>query len=133
MAVHKRRKGIAIVETKKGILLVAGRDKIFIFPGGGAEWWESRKIATIRELKEETGLKTKSIKYLFNYIGFPWHAHSGKLIQNHAKVFLVEAEGMPKAQHEIKYIAYWKPESKIKLASGAKVVLERYLKEFRGR
>ncbi len=45
---NKRRKGVAIVDTNKGILVVAGRSKKFILPGGGAKKWESRKKATIR-------------------------------------------------------------------------------------
>ena len=60
-----RRKGVAIVDTPKGILVVAISD-IFILPGGGAKPWENRKKAAIRELYEETGLRTKKIKYLFN-------------------------------------------------------------------
>ena len=57
--IRLRRKGVAIVDTDKGILLVAGRSKKFMLPGDGAKGWESRKKATIRELYEETGLKTK--------------------------------------------------------------------------
>ena len=64
-----RRKGIAIVHTKKGILVVAGRSKKYILPGGGAKKGESRQKAAIRELYEETGLKAKSSKYLFKYVG----------------------------------------------------------------
>ena len=73
--IYKRRKGVAIVDTDKGILVVAGRNKKFILPGGGAERLESRKKATIRELYEETGLRTRNITYLFRYVGGKWHAH----------------------------------------------------------
>ncbi len=73
----KRRKGVAIVDTNKGILVVARVNRKFALPGGGAEKWESREKATIRELYEETGLKTKNITYLFRYIGSKWHTHSG--------------------------------------------------------
>ena len=45
-----RRKGVAIVHTNKGILVVSGRRKIFMLPGGGADRGESRRKATIREL-----------------------------------------------------------------------------------
>jgi len=127
----KRRKGVAIVDTNKGILVVAGRSKKFILPGGGAEKWESRKKATIRELYEETGLKTKNITYLFRYVGSKWHAHRGVSIRNHAKVFLVEAEGMPKPKHEIRYIAFWKPQSNVNITSGTKKVIEKYLTEYK--
>lgn len=123
----KRRKGVAIVDTSKGILIVAGRNKKFTLPGGGANKRESRKRATIRELYEETNLKTKSIKYLFRYVGKKWHTFNGKLLRNHTKVFLVKTEGFPKPRSEIKYISYWKPNSKLNISSGTKVVIERYL------
>jgi|SRR3989344_4432028 len=122
-----RRKGSAIVDTPKGILVVAGRGKKFILPGGGAEKWESRKKATIRELYEETNLKTKSIKYLFSYVGSKWYDHHGKPIRNHAKVFLVKAEGIPKPKHEIKYIDFYKTGSNLHITGGTKKVIEKYL------
>lgn len=125
--VFRRRKGVAIVQTSKGILVVAGRSKRFMLPGGGAEKWESRKKATIRELREETGLRARRIEYLFRYVGNTWRAHSGKIVRNYAKVFLVQAEGTPRPRHEIKYVAYWKPGSKLSLASGTKAVLSKYL------
>lgn len=124
--VSKRRKGVAIVDTPEGILLVAGRSKHFMLPGGGAEWWESRKKATIRELYEETGLKTKSINYLFRYIGGKWHTHRGGLVRNHTKVFLVETEGVPRPRNEIKYVSYWKPNCNLKITSGTKVIITKY-------
>lgn len=122
-----RRKGIAIVHTNKGILVVAGRDKRFMLPGGGAGRAESRKHAAIRELYEETALKTSSIRYLFSYVGNKWHNHKNQVVRNHAKVFLVAAHGIPRPRHEIKHIAFWKPKSKLNISSGARVVLERYL------
>ncbi len=126
-----RRKGAAIVDTQKGILVVAGRSKRFILPGGGAEKRESRKKATVRELYEETGLKTRSIKYLFSYVGSKWHTHNGRLIRNHAKVFLVKAEGTPRPRHEIKHIGFYKEGSSLHLNSGTKKVIEKYLNEFK--
>lgn len=126
----KRRKGIAIVETKKGIL-VGAIHGTFILPGGGAERWESRKKAAIRELYEETGLKTKKIKYLFEDVGIKWKDHCGRIIRNHSKVFLVEAEGIPKPRHEIKKIAFYNPESKIKMGEGSKTIIEKYLKDYK--
>jgi len=126
-----RRKGVAIVDTSEGILVVAIRNKRFTLPGGGAEKWESRKKATIRELYEETGLKTKNITYLFRYVGSKWYTHKGKLTRNHAKVFLVETEGHPKPRHEIKYIRFWKPNYNIPITNGTKKVIEKYLKGYK--
>src|SRR3989344_4544949 len=64
-----RRRGTAIVDTPKGILVCSGRRKIFLLPGGGTERKskESRRKAAMRELREETGLKAYSSKYLFTY------------------------------------------------------------------
>ena len=127
---YKRRKGVAIVDTPKGILVVAGRSKKFILPGGGAKRGESRKHAAIRELYEETGLKTKRAKYLFSYVGKKWHTRKG-FVRNYAKVFLIEAYGKPKPRNEIKYIAFWKPGSKIHITTGTKKIIEKYLKEYK--
>ena len=126
-----RRKGVTIVDSKKGILVVAGRSKKFMLPGGGAERWESRKKAAIRELYEETGLQTKKITYLFRYIGGKWHAHNGKLVRNHAKVFLIESEGNPRPRHEIKYIGFWKEDSNLHLTRGTKKIIEKYFEEYK--
>jgi len=52
----KRRRGTAIVDTSRGILVVSHGNRTFYLPGGGAEKGESQKNAAIRELKEETGL-----------------------------------------------------------------------------
>lgn len=126
--IPRRRKGIAIVDTPKGIVLVAQKSKIFMFPGGGAERWETRKKAAIRELYEETGLKTKRIKYLFSYIGGIWKPRSGKAARNHIKVFLIDAIGVPKPRSEILYIGFWKPKSKMKLTKTTTGIIEKYLK-----
>ncbi|MFA5888371.1 MAG: NUDIX domain-containing protein [Candidatus Nanoarchaeia archaeon] len=126
-----RRKGAAIVDTPKGIVVVAGHSKKFMLPGGGAELWESRKKAAIRELYEETGLKTKSITYLFRYTGKKWHSGT-KPIRNHTKVFLIESDGEPRPRHEIKHVAFWKPGSKIYLTTGTRMLIDKYLQEFKG-
>jgi 8-oxo-dGTP diphosphatase len=123
-----RRKGVALVDSKKGILVVSGRSKIFSLPGGGANKNESRKHATIRELEEETGLKTKSIKYLLSYKGKRWHNHKGISVINYVKVFLVKAEGEAKPKNEIKYIFWWKPDSKINISERTKKIIDEYLK-----
>jgi 8-oxo-dGTP diphosphatase len=129
---HKRRKGTAIVDTSKGILVVAGRSKRFILPGGGANKSETRRKAAIRELYEETGLKTKSIKYLFSYVGSKWRIHNGTYVRNHAKVFLVNTYGTPRPRHEIKYIGFWKSGSDLCLTNGTQRIIAKYLNEYKG-
>lgn len=122
-----RRKGVAIVESSKGILVVAGKDKKFILPGGGAKKEETRLQATIRELEEETGLKTKSFKYLFNYKGNKWKSKNGKQIRNLGIVFFINAIGTAKPRHEIRHINYYKPNKKINITFGTKKIIDMYM------
>jgi len=124
--VRIRRKGVALVDTSKGILVVAGRRKIFALPGGGADKGESRKHAAMRELREETGLFTKKRTYLFSYYGGKWHTRKGS-VKNHAKVFLIRAYGHARPRHEIKHIAYWKPGCKLRISSGTEKLIKKYL------
>ncbi len=121
-----RRKGVALVDTPRGILVVAGRRKVFTLPGGGADNGESRKHVAMRELREETGLKTKKRTYLFSYHGGKWHTGKGS-VKNHAKVFLISVCGHARPRHEIKHIAYWKPDSKIRISKRTNWIIEKYL------
>ncbi|HGJ67608.1 TPA: NUDIX hydrolase [bacterium] len=125
-----RRKGVSIIDTKKGILVCAIGDT-YILPGGGARPWESRKRAAIRELFEETGLNTKKIKYLFKDVGIKWHDYKGRLVRNYSKVFLVDAVGIPRPSHEIRKIGYFNKKSKIKIGEGSKKIIEKYWNEFK--
>lgn len=121
-----RKKGVAIVESNKGILVVAGKRKIYALPGGGADKGESRKSVTKRELREETGLKTKSSIYLFSYKGRKWHDHKGRSVINHAKVFLVKTYGRLRPRHEIKYVGWWKSGSKLRVSRSTMKLIEKY-------
>jgi len=128
-----RRRGTAIVETPRGILVASGRRKIFLLPGGGAEKWESRRKATIRELKEETKLIAYDWKYLFTHNEPKYNSKGEKRkIRNLHKVFLVKTKGTPKPNyHDVWNIDYWKPNSKVNISRTTKLIIEKYLKEFK--
>ena len=130
--IRKRRKGTALVETDKGILVVSREGKSFILPGGGAHAHEDREKAARRELMEETGLKAVKSHYLFSIDGGLWKDSHGKSVRNLHKVFLIKAQGKPRPdEHEVRYIDYWKKGSKMELSKTTQLIIDRYLKEFK--
>ena len=119
-----RRRGTAIVETPKGIILVAGRrEGPWILPGGGAKKGERRMDAVVRELKEETGLVAKDCKYLFSY----HEPDDGRRIRNLHKVFLIKAEGIPRPRSDARHIAYWNGGSDVQPSRTTRALLEMYM------
>ncbi len=105
--VRTRRRGTALIDTPKGILVVSKNGGTYLTPGGGARPKESRQDAAIRELKEETGLKVVDIAYLFDFMGVTHRGARGGLFKNHHKVYLVTATGVPKPSREIRSVAYY--------------------------
>lgn len=123
-----RRRGTAIVDTPRGILVVAGKRRRFVLPGGGAQKGESRKDAAIRELREETGLSTRTSTYLFSYNS----PRNRRRVRNLHKVFLIEADGVPRPDnHEVRYVEYWRRGANIRLSDSARVIIEKYLRAFK--
>jgi len=124
--ISTRRRGTAIVDTKQGILVTAGRHKVFLLPGGGAKQNESRTSAAIRELKEETGLKSLHAKFLFRYVGGISKSHGHGYFRDHHTVCLINVTGTARPSHEIKYIDYYYPGKKIHLSRTTKKIIDKY-------
>ncbi len=124
--IERRRRGTAIVETEGGILITAGRNGVFILPGGGADRHETRIEAAVRELREETGLKSYYVKYLFRHLGKIHKSHGHGYYQDYHTVCLIKANGEAKPCHEIRHIAYYKPGSGIPISGVTREIIEKY-------
>lgn len=125
--VKKRRRGTALVETEKGILVTADRGKfLFILPGGKANKGETRTEAAIRELQDETGLKPYYVKYLFRHVGKVHKSHGHGYFQDHHTVCLIKAKGKPRPRHEVERIAYYKPGSGVRISGVTREIIEKY-------
>lgn len=122
-----RRRGTAIVDTDRGILLVSSSSRLYLLPGGGAKKDEGRMDAAIRELKNETGLEPKSCKYLFSF-----DDPEDKKLRNLHKVYLVEVEGEIIESHSPKrHIEYWHEGTKLKMSNSTRLIIDRYMREFK--
>ncbi len=122
-----RRRGTAIVDTDRGILLVSSSNRLYLFPGGGAKKGEDRMDAAIRELKSETGLDAKSCRYLFSF-----DEPEDKKLRNLHKVYLIEVAGeVLQSLGEKKHIECWHEGSKLNLSNSSRLIIERYMQEFK--
>ncbi|QYZ79662.1 NUDIX domain-containing protein [Methanofollis formosanus] len=109
---YGRRRGTAIIETEKGILVVAQSHRAYLLPGGGARPDELQIQSAIRELREETGLYPIEVKYLFKHMA--------------AKIFLMKVKGTPRPRNEIIRIAYYQPGNGIKVSPNTKKIIDQY-------
>lgn len=120
----KSRRATAIVEFRRGILLVShskGKRPTYMLPGGRIRKKEESVDALKRELYEETGLHASEVRYIFNHI----------TKHNIHEVFLVKAYGRLRKRHEITHIRFYSDRAKgrLKLAKHVKPIIDR----FRGR
>jgi 8-oxo-dGTP diphosphatase len=123
--VRYRRRGTAIVETPKGILMVSQLGRRYTLPGGGAWPTESRLEAAKRELMEETTMVAVDGSFLFEYRGLVHKGPRGGLFRNAHKVFLMTATGVPEPRNEVKYVAYYDG-SNLSLSFSAKKIIAMY-------
>jgi 8-oxo-dGTP diphosphatase len=117
----KRRRGTAIIEYDKGVLVVSMNKRAYMTLGGEANRGESRMQAAIREIKEETGVEPYFSMALFRYSGLKRKTH-----QNLHTVYYVKAIGTPRPSREIKRIAYHTPGSQIILSTETREILTRF-------
>jgi 8-oxo-dGTP diphosphatase len=124
--VYTRRRGTAIVETEKGILVVAERNGLFLLPGGEARKRETRTQAAMRELREETGLQPDCAAFLFQHRGRVHQSRGHGYFRDHHTVCRVKARGIARPHREIEYVEYYKPDSRIRISGVTKEIIDRY-------
>jgi|688.fasta_scaffold928892_1 ADP-ribose pyrophosphatase YjhB (NUDIX family) len=118
----KRRRATVIYENEKGILLTKMYDhNRWLLPGGHAEHNEPRIIAAIRELKEETDLMAKEVKFLFE--------HESR--QYYHKVFLIKSDDTERpVAPEVNFLEYYKQEGSVSpetVHNSSMDIIRRYL------
>jgi 8-oxo-dGTP diphosphatase len=124
--VRLRRRGTAIVEFPRGILVVSEGGNRFLLPGGGARHHESRQDAAIRELREETGLGAVDCQFLFECRGGIHRGGRGGPFRDVHKVFRIFPSGVPTPRREIRYLAYYNG-SNVIVSRSTRGIIEEYL------
>jgi len=112
MKTIKRQRATGIVSTDSGILLVMEKNGLLNLPGGGVDKFEFGSKAVARELAEETGAKSKTIKKSFNYTDQNLkRSNHGGLYFNEHLVYDVELKPgekpIVKQKTEISGLRYW--------------------------
>jgi len=125
---------VAAIIVKDSKILLGKRSKKLVF--GGGKWglqggfidrFESTKESIKREVKEEIGLSTRKIKFLF----YEDDIHKNIHIHNVILVFKVETFGEIKTNWEVSEIGWFseKEIEKIDIASTHKTIIKRFFKE----
>lgn len=109
---YGRRRGTAIVETERGVMVVTHNNYQFLLPGGSPKPGELQIQAAIRELREETALRAYDVRYLFTHMS--------------AKVFLIQVEGTPEPRNEINSIEYYSEGSSVNVSNNTRLIIEKY-------
>lgn len=127
-SIRYRRRGTAIVETEHGILLTSGQHGDYILPGGGAEKDESRFVAALRELTEETGLLPYYAEVIFRHRGKISPTLSGKhKFQDHHTVCFVKASGKPRPRGgDAKRITFYYDGCNVRISPTTREIIEKY-------
>ena len=102
MEIHHKIAGI-IIKDKKLLMCRKYDEPHFIMPGGRVKEGETKEETLRRELKEELGIKLKSMK--------PFKTWEAKHFKDKNKIvkmetYFVEIEGKPKATNEINELAW---------------------------
>ena len=128
---RKRRRGTAIVDTSKGILVVSEDGKTYCLPGGAVKGEERWKDAALRELEEETGLKASDCLYLFDFKGRIQRDIKGGFFRDAHKVYLTETCGEAEPKNEITHISYfvYPNNGNVGLSYATRRIIEKYLEE----
>ena len=97
---HLRRRGVAVVIRHGKVLLVMDKGKHhYSLPGGGVKKNEPSLAAAVRELYEETSLKSQSVTKIGSFKGS----------FDHHIAYLIEAEGRVhlKRHGELETYMWW--------------------------
>lgn len=115
-----------IVKDNKILLIKRGKEPFknhWAFSGGGVDWDESVEDAIIRETFEETGLVVKSIEF-FGIYSKP----ERDPFQAITIVYIIEAEGTPKAGDDAKELQWFDLDKLPELAFDHGKIISDYLK-----
>jgi 8-oxo-dGTP pyrophosphatase MutT (NUDIX family) len=90
-----------LVVSGENILLIKGKSGNYSLPKGHVEEGETFEMTALREVEEETGYRTKILKYLGEYTRIS-DEHNGTKVEKTIKVYLLKQIGYTKKMHDEK-------------------------------